>query len=35
VFNEGKIIATLARSEISEEAIVAAAMGISAKGVAA
>jgi ribose transport system ATP-binding protein len=32
VFNEGKIIATLARSE---EAIVAAAMGISAKGVAA
>jgi ribose transport system ATP-binding protein len=35
VFSEGKVVSTLARGEISEEAIVGAAMGLSATGVAA
>ncbi|MEZ2222717.1 sugar ABC transporter ATP-binding protein [Rhizobium sp. RCC_161_2] len=35
VFSEGRIVATLDRDEISEEAIVGAAMGVPAKGVAA
>ncbi|MAY61697.1 MAG: ABC transporter ATP-binding protein [Rhizobiales bacterium] len=35
VFREGRVVATLAQSEISEEAIVGAAMGVSTKGAAA
>ncbi|MBN7756968.1 sugar ABC transporter ATP-binding protein [Nitratireductor aquimarinus] len=35
VFREGRVVATLPRADISEEAIVGAAMGVSAKGAAA